>query len=163
MKWKNGQSRQLTRETRRVFASVRSCMILVRLLWSLLLLRGNNKVPSYFVGFAQNCSGGRGPWQPCILAPGWCGKYEQNVKPELQDAGMILTKQWKYKVQFSSWSSSDSFYATLVSPFIHVIFIILTTINCQWHNRWKNILSRQSRPKTLSHYVTETRLKGFIY
>ena len=35
--------------TRRVFASVRSCKILVGLS---LLFRGNNKVPSYFVGFA---------------------------------------------------------------------------------------------------------------
>ena len=38
---------------RRVFASVRSCKIFVGLS-SLLLFRGNNKIPSYFVGFAQN-------------------------------------------------------------------------------------------------------------
>ena len=43
--------------TRRVFSSVRSCKIWVRLSLLRLLFRGNNKFPSYFVGFAQNLSG----------------------------------------------------------------------------------------------------------
>ena len=45
-------------KTRRVFTSVQSCMIWVRvvivtIVILIIVVLGNNKVPSYFVGFAQ--------------------------------------------------------------------------------------------------------------
>ena len=40
-------------KTRRAFASVRSCKIWVRVIVVIVVVLGENKVQSYFVGFAQ--------------------------------------------------------------------------------------------------------------